>query len=59
MWKTFNNGEDLYMIKIKHEETVEVLLTDLKNLWLENLSTERLLEKFQVYTYFGNVYFKI
>ncbi|KAJ3666219.1 hypothetical protein Zmor_001672 [Zophobas morio] len=47
MWKTFQHEDKLYMLKIIYEEDLELYLTDLQNLWIQKLSKEAVLLKFQ------------
>ncbi|RZB39773.1 uncharacterized protein BDFB_006774 [Asbolus verrucosus] len=47
MWKTFQNDDQLYMIRIREGENLEIYLSDLINIWIQNISKESTLKHFQ------------
>lgn len=48
MWKSFQHNDDLYMIKLVTNQNLDFYVTDLQNIWIQNISKETLLSQFQV-----------
>ncbi|GJQ82020.1 hypothetical protein Trydic_g6897 [Trypoxylus dichotomus] len=47
MWKSFQFGDDIFLIKFLSVGTHTFYLTDLKTLWMEELNDDEMQEKFQ------------
>ncbi|EEZ98007.1 uncharacterized protein LOC662288 [Tribolium castaneum] len=47
MWKTFQHGENLYMIKIVQDDNLRLVVTDFQNIWVQDVSRDELLQQFQ------------
>jgi hypothetical protein len=47
MWKSFQHNDDLYMIKLVTNQNLDFYVTDLQNIWIQNISKETLLSQFQ------------
>lgn len=48
MWKTFKKDDNLYMLKLVVLEDLQISLTDLKDIWFQNMTKENFIEQFQV-----------
>lgn len=51
MWKTFRVDNEVFLIKYVSGETYEFYLTDLERLWVEDIDSNDLEERFQVCSY--------
>lgn len=47
-WSTFTHENASYMLKVRVDGDVAIFLTDLRNIWIEHLSTEQLHQRFKV-----------
>ncbi|XP_044258172.1 non-homologous end-joining factor 1-like isoform X4 [Tribolium madens] len=47
MWKTFQHGANLYMIKVVQDTNLRLVLTDFQNIWVQEISKDDLLLQFQ------------
>lgn len=48
MWKSFQCGNDVFLIKFTSDTTHTFYLTDLQSLWMEELDDNEMQERFQV-----------
>lgn len=48
MWKPFLFENCNYLIKYRNERIIRIYLTDFRNLWMEEIVTDKLIERFKV-----------